>query len=226
MSAVLSHALGVKEARDGALTLYSRVALDSPEVSVAGWHPFRTDGRQEWVLEYTRKAGKPVELILRTAIPEQGAEHVTDVAARLDLRDPANMAVARLNSNGGLDTTFSTDGKDTLDFGGTDIAYALAIDYDDNDADPDGVIDNEIVAYYASDADAVRGAAAAAGAGYVVIADAPLATLGGHLITYRTPRGRGALAGAAQLRALIGREGGIEDLAMQLSDRGWGFGIA
>jgi hypothetical protein len=94
-TAVISHALGVKETRDGALTLYSRVALDSAEVAVAGLHPFRTDGRQEWVLEYTRKAGESVELILRTAIPAEGAEQVTDVVARLDLRDPANMAVAR-----------------------------------------------------------------------------------------------------------------------------------
>ena len=65
--------------------------------------PFRTDGRQEWVVEYTRKHGKPVEL----DPPHRGRvggrrEGRPDVAARLDLRDPANLAVARpfLNSPG------------------------------------------------------------------------------------------------------------------------------
>jgi hypothetical protein len=101
-TAVASHALGIKETRDGALTFYSRIALDSAEVTLPGVHPFRTDGRQEWVLEYTRKHGKPVELILRTGVASEGAEKVEDVAARLDLRDAANLAVARpfLNSPG------------------------------------------------------------------------------------------------------------------------------
>jgi hypothetical protein len=94
-AAVLSQALGIKETRDGAVTFYARAALDSAEFTLPGVRPFRTDGRQEWILEYTRKHGKPVELILRTGIASEGAERVEDVAARLDLRDPANLAVAR-----------------------------------------------------------------------------------------------------------------------------------
>jgi hypothetical protein len=101
-TAVASQALGIKETRDGAVTFYSRIALDSAEVTLPGVHPFRTDGRQEWVLEYTRKHGRPLELVLRTGVASAGAEKVADVAARLDLRVPANLAVARpfLNSAG------------------------------------------------------------------------------------------------------------------------------
>jgi len=94
-AAGLQHMLGLKETRDGAMTVYARVGLDSAEATIPGLRPFRTDGRSEWVVEYTRKAGKPLELVLRTATTSEGAELVEDVAARLDLRDPANMAIAR-----------------------------------------------------------------------------------------------------------------------------------
>jgi uncharacterized delta-60 repeat protein len=43
-----------------------------------------------------------------------------------------NFAVARYNANGSLDTSFDRDGKRTTDFGGTDEAYALAIQPGDN----------------------------------------------------------------------------------------------
>jgi hypothetical protein len=89
------HMLGLKETRDGAMTVYARVGIDSAEVAIPGLRPFRTDGRSEWVVEYTRRAGKPLELVLRSATASEGAGLVEDVAARLDLRDPANMAIAR-----------------------------------------------------------------------------------------------------------------------------------
>jgi uncharacterized delta-60 repeat protein len=41
-----------------------------------------------------------------------------------------NFALARYNTDGSLDTTFDTDGKLTTDFGGSDVAYALAIQSD------------------------------------------------------------------------------------------------
>lgn len=94
-SAGAQHMLGLKETRDGAMTVYARVGFDASEVTVPGLRPFRTDGRSEWVVEYTRKGGKPFELVLRTAKASQNAERVEDVAARLDLRDPENMGVAR-----------------------------------------------------------------------------------------------------------------------------------
>ena len=94
-SAGLQHALGVKRSRDGSQTFYARVALDSAEIAFPLLPPVRTDGRAEWVLEYTRKDGRPRELVLRSAIPSEGAHEVHDTVARLDLRDPTSMAVAR-----------------------------------------------------------------------------------------------------------------------------------
>jgi uncharacterized delta-60 repeat protein len=41
-----------------------------------------------------------------------------------------NFAVARLNANGSLDTTFSGDGKQITNFGGDDYAYAVALQTD------------------------------------------------------------------------------------------------
>lgn len=46
--------------------------------------------------------------------------------------DGNDFAVARLNKNGSLDTTFADDGRQTLDFGNNDIrdvVYGMAIDY-------------------------------------------------------------------------------------------------
>ena len=94
-SAGLQHALGVKRMRDGSLTAYARVALDSPDIAFPLLPPIRTDGRAEWVLEYTRKDGASRELVLRSAIPSDGGRRVHDTVARLDLRDPRNLAVAR-----------------------------------------------------------------------------------------------------------------------------------
>jgi uncharacterized delta-60 repeat protein len=42
----------------------------------------------------------------------------------------ANFALARYNPNGSLDTSFSGDGKQTTDFGGSDVATALALQGD------------------------------------------------------------------------------------------------
>jgi uncharacterized delta-60 repeat protein len=41
-----------------------------------------------------------------------------------------NFGVARLNDNGSLDTSFSGDGKQVVNFGGTDYAYDLALQLD------------------------------------------------------------------------------------------------
>jgi uncharacterized delta-60 repeat protein len=41
-----------------------------------------------------------------------------------------NFALARYNPNGSLDTTFSGDGKQTTNFGGSDVAYGVAIQPD------------------------------------------------------------------------------------------------
>ena len=57
--------------------------------------PSKGRGRSEWIAEYTRDASGPRELVLRTAAPSDAGKELTETAARLDLRDPANLAVAR-----------------------------------------------------------------------------------------------------------------------------------
>ncbi len=44
--------------------------------------------------------------------------------------DSENFALARYNTNGSLDTSFSGDGKQETDFGGTDVAWGMAIQSD------------------------------------------------------------------------------------------------
>jgi uncharacterized delta-60 repeat protein len=44
--------------------------------------------------------------------------------------DNGNFAVARLNSNGKLDTTFSRDGRQSTNFGADDMAFAMALQSD------------------------------------------------------------------------------------------------
>jgi uncharacterized delta-60 repeat protein len=53
------------------------------------------------------------------------------VAGRSSSQTNSNFAVARYDANGALDTTFSTDGKLTVDFFGfTDIAESVAVQAD------------------------------------------------------------------------------------------------
>jgi len=88
-------ALGIKRSRDGSTTLYTRISLEGPELAVSFFPPVVTRGRNEVIAEYTRdRAGKPRELVFRTAAPSDGGT-VTDTVARLDLRDPANLMAAR-----------------------------------------------------------------------------------------------------------------------------------
>ena len=92
----LQSAIGARETRDGLHTVYTRIALDGPEISV----PFRSSpygrGRDEWVAEYTSGPdGAPREIAFRQARPSSAGNTVTETVARLDLRDPANLAIAR-----------------------------------------------------------------------------------------------------------------------------------
>ena len=45
------------------------------------------------------------------------------------INDDDDFAVARLNTNGSLDSSFDGDGKATVDFGDEEVAYGVAIDY-------------------------------------------------------------------------------------------------
>jgi uncharacterized delta-60 repeat protein len=66
-----------------------------------------------------------------------GSERTFDVAVQPDGKivlvgdeDADNFALARFNPNGTLDTTFSGDGKQTTNFGGSDVAYGVALQSD------------------------------------------------------------------------------------------------
>jgi hypothetical protein len=91
----LQSAIGARETRDGLHTIYTRIALDGPEISV----PFRASpygrGHDEWVAEYTSGSDGPREIAFRQATAGDAGRTVTETVARLDLRDPANLAIAR-----------------------------------------------------------------------------------------------------------------------------------
>jgi hypothetical protein len=93
ITAAGGYALGYRTFDDGSLTTYTRWSIEGPEVSI----PFIPSpigvGKADWVAEYTKGPhGDPRELVLRTAA--MGADdRVTEIAARLDLTDPANFAI-------------------------------------------------------------------------------------------------------------------------------------
>ena len=89
-------AIGQRVTRDGISTTYSRVAFDAPELSVPLMFAPIGAGRSEWIVEYSYdRAGRPLELAFRTALPSQHGNRVSDTVARLDLRDPGNLEAAR-----------------------------------------------------------------------------------------------------------------------------------
>jgi hypothetical protein len=92
VEASASAAVGARVGRDGS-TLYVRAELDGPEVFVigAGAH-----GRSAVpvTVELTRAGGALRELAFREARPGPGTGQVTELVARLDLRDPAQRAMA------------------------------------------------------------------------------------------------------------------------------------
>ena len=88
-----SVAIGYRHFSDGSTTIYTRQAIEGPEANVSLIpSPFDL-GKAQWVAEYTRGPhGEPRELVLRTATSPPGGNTVTEIAARLDLTDPANYA--------------------------------------------------------------------------------------------------------------------------------------
>jgi hypothetical protein len=88
------YAAGGRWTRDGQTTLYVRAALDGPEVSLPVL-PSAGRGREEWLMEYTYGAAGPRQIAFRRAEPDELGNRMTETVARLDLRDPANYAVAR-----------------------------------------------------------------------------------------------------------------------------------
>ncbi len=85
--------VGYRRTREGLSTVYGRLALDGPELSLP-LLPSVGRGRNEWLVEYTYGPDGPRELAFRTATPGKLGNRVTEVVGRLDLRDGANRAVA------------------------------------------------------------------------------------------------------------------------------------
>jgi hypothetical protein len=96
LAATESAALGIRRARDGGpYTLYGRVSVEDFEIALPG-RPTIGPGRRDWLVEYTfARDGTPRALVYRHAEPRVGATRLTETARRLDLRDPANRAVAQ-----------------------------------------------------------------------------------------------------------------------------------
>jgi hypothetical protein len=87
-------AIGLRKSREGTSTTYTRIALAGPDVTVP-FAPSVGRGRNDWIAEFTRDASGPRELVFRTAVQGDLGDQLTETVARLDLRDPANLEVAR-----------------------------------------------------------------------------------------------------------------------------------
>lgn len=86
-------ALGARIGR-GVTTLYLRAERQGPQLEDALGHAVGPQGGGPVVAEYTRDRGGPRELAFRATAPGTRANEVVETVARLDLREPANRAVA------------------------------------------------------------------------------------------------------------------------------------
>lgn len=89
-----SAALGFKKARDGVVTVYGRAAFDLPDGAVPIL-PSKGFGRAEAVVEVSFARGEPREVTVRTAQVTDMGDRITETVMRLDLRDAANLELAR-----------------------------------------------------------------------------------------------------------------------------------
>jgi hypothetical protein len=78
----------------GTSTLYLRSESQGPRLEDAFGHTVGATARGPVIAEYTRDRSGPRELAFRTAAPHARGVEVVETVARLDLRDPANRAVA------------------------------------------------------------------------------------------------------------------------------------
>jgi hypothetical protein len=93
MESSVSDTAGARIRRDGAVTIYVRAAL--APASGRGLLANAGRGATTLLAEYTTGRGGPRELAFRRAQPGPGSGEVTETVGRLDLRDPANWAIAR-----------------------------------------------------------------------------------------------------------------------------------
>jgi hypothetical protein len=86
--------VGARVTRERQVTVYLRTSLIGPSVELPLLQaPGR--GRTDLLAEYSFDRAGPRALVFRRAVPSQGGNRLTEVVATLDLRSPANWAVAR-----------------------------------------------------------------------------------------------------------------------------------
>ena len=102
---------------------------DIPGISYFALTRYNTNGSLDTTFNTTgRKAFSIVAGVDSVAVAVRVQEDgKIVVAGRSGEADFADFAMVRLNSNGGFDTTFSGNGKVTVDFGGDDYGRALAL---------------------------------------------------------------------------------------------------
>jgi uncharacterized delta-60 repeat protein len=92
---------------------------------------YNTDGSLDTTFDtdgmLTTDFGGGTDLALHLAFQPDGK---IVVAGRNDIGGAEDFAVARYNTDGSLDTTFSTDGKVTTNFGGDDFGHGVSIQAD------------------------------------------------------------------------------------------------
>ncbi|MDA0169136.1 hypothetical protein OJ998_08575 [Solirubrobacter taibaiensis] len=86
-------AMGARIAPGRIITVYGRVATDGPELTLP-LMPSKGLGKQEWLAEVTLSPDGPREIAFRRAAAGDMDSTLTETVYRLDLRDPANRAVA------------------------------------------------------------------------------------------------------------------------------------
>ncbi len=86
-------ALGTRVGR-GRTTIYIRTEAEGPRLTDALGHSIGAGSAGPVVAEYTRDRGGPRELAFRVTAPGAKDGEVVETVARLDLRVPANLAVA------------------------------------------------------------------------------------------------------------------------------------
>lgn len=86
-------AFGARIAPGRIVTVYGRVSTDGPELLLP-LTPSKGLGKHEWLAEITVGPDGPRELAFRHAAASDMDSKVTETVSRLDLRDPANRAVA------------------------------------------------------------------------------------------------------------------------------------
>jgi uncharacterized delta-60 repeat protein len=125
------YAYGVALQADGKIVVVGEKGI--PGISYFALARYNTNGSLDTTFNTTgRKVFSIVSGVdsVAVAVRVQANGQIV-VAGRTGEADFADFALVRLNSSGGFDTTFSGNGKATVDFGGDDYGRALALQTSD-----------------------------------------------------------------------------------------------